>query len=64
MNVSTVITKNYEQLTMDNELKTNPIQTQYEANTNPKQTQNKPNSNPIQTQFQGQNNAKCYHKHQ
>jgi len=51
MNVSPVLTKNYEQLTMNNELKnkpnSNPIQTQYKANTNPIQTQYKANSKPI-----------------
>jgi len=50
MNVSTVITMNYEQRTMNDELKnkpnTNPIQSQYKANTNPIQTQYKANSNP------------------
>jgi hypothetical protein len=51
MNVSNVITKNYEQLTMNNELKnkanSKPIQSQFKPNTKPIQTQNKPNSNPI-----------------
>jgi len=46
MNVNTVITMNYEQRTMNyeikNKAKTNPIQTQYKANSNPKQSQTKP----------------------
>ena len=54
MNVSTVITMNYEQRTMNDELKnkpnTNPIQSQYKANTNPIQTQFEANTKPIQTQ--------------
>jgi hypothetical protein len=60
MNVSAVITKNYEQSTMNDEIKnkpnSNPIQTQYK----PKQTQYKPNSNPIQTQFWRQKNAAAF----
>jgi hypothetical protein len=44
MNVSTVITMNYEQRTMNDEIKNKP-------NTNPIQSQYKPNSNPIQSQF-------------
>ena len=44
MNVSTVITMNYEQRTMNYEIKNKP-------NSNPKQTQYKPNTNPIQTQY-------------
>jgi len=46
INISTVLTKNYEQLTMNNELKnkpnSNPIQSQYKPNTKPIQTQTKP----------------------
>jgi len=57
INISTFITKSYEQLTMNNELKnkanSNPIQTQYKANSNPKQTQNKPNTKPIKSNFKG-----------
>ena len=48
MNVSYFITNNYEQRTMNYEIKnkpnTNPIQSQYKANTNP----NKPNLCHIQ----------------
>ena len=44
MNVSTVITMNYEQRTMNYEIKNKP-------NTNPIQTQNKPKTNPKQTQL-------------
>jgi hypothetical protein len=48
MNVSSFITTNYEQRTMNYEIKnkpkTNPIQSQYKPKTNP------PNTNPIQTQ--------------
>jgi hypothetical protein len=51
INVSSIIITNYEQRTMNyeikNKAKTNPIQTQYKANTNPKQTRFKPK----QTQF-------------
>jgi len=51
MNVSTFITMNYEQRTMNDEIKnkanSNPIQSQFKPNTNPKQTQYEPNSNPI-----------------
>jgi len=51
MNLSAVITKNYEQLTMNNELKnkpnSNPIQSQFK----PKQSQYNAKTNPIQTQF-------------
>ena len=54
MNVTSFITINYEQRTMNYEIKnkpkTNPIQTQYKANTNPIRTQFKPK----QTQFQRQ----------
>ena len=46
MNVSPVITKEYENKTLGehgkNKPNSNPIQTQYKANTNPIQTQNKP----------------------
>jgi len=55
MNVSCCLTMNYEQRTMNYEIKnkadTNPIQSQYKANTNPIQSQNKPNTKPKQTQF-------------
>jgi len=44
MNVSTVITMNYEQRTMNDEIKN-------KANSKPIQTQFKPNTKPIQTQF-------------
>jgi hypothetical protein len=58
MNVSSFITTNYEQRTMNYQIKnkpnSNPIQTQNKANTNPirtqfkpKQTQNKPNFPPL-----------------
>jgi len=51
MNVNTFITTNYEQRTMNYEIKnkanSKPIQTQYKANTNPIQSQFKPK----QTQF-------------
>jgi hypothetical protein len=51
INVSPFITMNYEQRTVNYEVKnkpkTNPIQTQYKANTKPIQTQNEANSNPI-----------------
>jgi hypothetical protein len=51
VNVSSFITMNYEQRTMNceikNKAKTKPIQTQFKANTNPKQTQYKAK----QTQF-------------
>jgi hypothetical protein len=54
MNVSSFITTNYEQRTMNYEIKnkpkTNPIQSQYKPNTKPIRTQFKPK----QTQFQGQ----------
>jgi flagellar biosynthesis GTPase FlhF len=54
MNVSPVITMNYEQRTMNYEIKnkpnSNPKQTQNKPKTNPKQTQNKPKTNPKQTQ--------------
>jgi hypothetical protein len=57
MNVSSFITIDYEQRTMNYQIKnkpnTKPIQTQYKANTNPIQTQYKPK----QTQFQRQKNA-------
>jgi hypothetical protein len=49
MNISTVITMNYEQSTMNYEIKN-------KANSNPKQTQNKPNTNPIQTQYKPNTN--------
>ena len=44
INVSTVITMNYEQRTMNDEIKN-------KANSKPIQTQFKPNTKPIQTQF-------------
>jgi hypothetical protein len=51
MSVSSVITMNYEQRTMNYEVKnkanSKPIQSQFKANTNPKQTQYKAK----QTQF-------------
>ena len=47
MNVTSFITKDYENERLRRAGKTNPIQTQYKANTNPKRTQNKPNTNPI-----------------
>jgi len=51
MNVTCFLTMNYEQRTMNYEIKnkpnSKPIQTQYKPNTNP----NKPNTKPIQTQF-------------
>jgi hypothetical protein len=46
MNVTSFITTNYEQRTMNYEIKTNPIQSQFKPNTNPIQSQNKANSNP------------------
>ncbi len=52
MNVTSAITMNYEQLTMNyankNKANTKPIQSQYKPNTNPIQTQYEPN----QTQSQ------------
>jgi len=60
MNVSSVISKNYEQLTMNNEIKnkpnTKPIQSQFKPNTNPKQSQ----TNPIQTQLQNRHLSKFF----
>jgi hypothetical protein len=50
MNLSSFITMDYEQRTMNYEIKTKPKQTQYKANTNPIQSQYEPNTNPIQTQ--------------
>jgi|GEM_PF-5831300 len=54
MNVNTVITMNYEQRTMNYEIKnkpnSKPIQSQFKPNTKPIQTQYKANTNPIQTQ--------------
>jgi len=54
MNVNTFITMNYEQRTMNYEIKnkpnSNPIQSQFKPNTKPIQTQNEPKTNPIQTQ--------------
>ena len=44
MNVNTFITMNYEQRTMNYEIKN-------KANSNPIQSQFKPNTKPIQTQF-------------
>jgi hypothetical protein len=44
INVSTFITMNYEQPTMNYEIKNKP-------NSNPIQSQYKPNSKPIQTQY-------------
>ena len=50
MNLSAVITMNYEQMDTwsrgKNKPNSNPIQSQYKANTKPIQTQFKPNSNP------------------
>jgi hypothetical protein len=60
MNVSTVITMNYEQRTMNYEIKnkpnSKPIQTQYKPNSNPIQTQYKPKTKPIQTQYKPNTN--------
>jgi len=46
MNVSSIITKDYEKRTLGqrgkNKPKTNPIQSQYKANSNPIRTQTKP----------------------
>ncbi|MHC4691568.1 MAG: hypothetical protein ACYS67_02420 [Planctomycetota bacterium] len=53
MNVSSFITMNYEQRTMNYEIKTNPIQTQYKANSNPIQSQFEPNSNPNKANLRG-----------
>jgi hypothetical protein len=39
MNVTSILTKDYENIANWNLVKTKPIQTQYKANTNPKQTQ-------------------------
>ncbi len=54
MNVTKVLTKDYEKRTLGergkNKPNSNPIQTQYKPNTNPIQTQFKPTSNPIQSQ--------------
>jgi len=51
MNVSSFITMNYEQRTMNDEIKnkpnSNPIQTQYKPNSKPIQSQYKPNTKPI-----------------
>ncbi len=43
MNVSSVLTKDYENKPIGNLAKTNPIQTQYKPNTKPIQSQYKPN---------------------
>ncbi len=54
MNVSAVITKDYEKTGLSDKGKTNPIQTQYKANTKPIQSQSKPKQSqnkPNQTQF-------------
>ena len=54
MNVTKVLTKDYEKRTLGQLGKTNPIQTQYKANSNPKQTQLKPKQTqfkPKQTQY-------------
>ncbi len=51
MNVSSFITTNYEQRTMNYEIKTNPIQSQFKPNTKPIQTQNKPNTKPNKPNF-------------
>jgi hypothetical protein len=55
MNVSDLLTMNYEQRTMNYEIKnkpnSNPIQTQYKANSKPIQTQYEPNSNPNKPNF-------------
>jgi len=51
MNVNAFITMNYEQSTMNYEIKnkpnSKPIQSQFKPNTKPIQSQYKPNSNPI-----------------
>jgi len=51
MNVTSCLTMNYEQRTMNYEIKnkpnSNPIQSQFKPNSKPIQSQNKPNSNPI-----------------
>ena len=61
VNISPFITTNYEQRTMNYEVKnkanSKPIQTQFKANTNPIQSQYKPK----QTQFQRQKNATLHH---
>ncbi|MHC4587691.1 MAG: hypothetical protein ACYS3N_24485 [Planctomycetota bacterium] len=63
MNVSSFITMNYEQQTMNYEIKnkpnSNPIQSQYKPNTKPIQTQFKPK----QTQFQMKNAVALNDKH-
>ena len=57
MNVSSFITMNYEQRTMNYEIKnkpkTNPIQTQFKANSKPIQSQYEPNTNPKKPNFRG-----------
>ena len=52
MNVSSVITMNYEQRTMNDELKNKP-------NSKPIQSQFKPNTKPIQTQYKANSNPTC-----
>jgi hypothetical protein len=51
MNVSSFITTNYEQRTMNYEIKTNPIQSQYKPNSKPIRTQNEANSKPNKPNF-------------
>jgi hypothetical protein len=57
LNVTKVLTKDYDQLDTwssgKNKPNSNPIQTQFKAN----QSQNKPNTNPKQSQFQSQYNT-------
>ena len=55
MNVSCCLTMNYEQRTMNYEIKN-------KANSNPIQTQFKPNTNPIQTQFKPKQSQFLYAK--
>ena len=54
MNVTSLITADYENKTLSergkNKPNTNPIQTQFKPNTKPIQSQYKPNTNPKQSQ--------------
>jgi hypothetical protein len=60
INLSPFITTNYEQRTMNYEVKnkpnSNPIQSQFKPNTKPIQSQFKANSNPIQSQNEPKTN--------
>ena len=51
MNVSSILTKDYENERLADAAKTNPKQTQYKPNTNPIQSQNKPNSRNVQIEM-------------